>query len=347
MILVNSPGNNVAYAPLEHATWNGCAFADLVFPFFLFIVGVSLVISFTKRRKQGEGDSRLLSRIFQRTLVIFGLGLAFNGFPFTHLATFRIPGVLQRIALCYFFASLLYLKATLRTLAVVFATLLAGYWFIMTRIPVPGFGAGNLTREGNLAAFVDRVLISGHMYRPAYDPEGILSTLPSIATVLLGIFSGRWLQSSFSGKDKSLGLLVAGVACVIGGRFWNATFPINKGLWTSSYVLFSGGFSLILLSACYWLIEVRRVRAWGRPFEMFGVNAIAIYVLHVLFIKIQNLIPVSQPDGTPGNLKFFITDHLFGWAQPRDASLLYALSYAFFWFGIFAVLYRKRIFIKI
>jgi predicted acyltransferase len=347
MILVNSPGNGTAYAQLEHAEWNGCTLTDLVFPFFLFIVGVSLVFSFTKRRERRESDARLLRRVFRRALIIFSLGLVLNGFPHAHLSTLRIPGVLQRIALCYFFASLLYLKTSIRTLAAIFAILLAGYWLLMTRAMAPGLGAGDLTREGNLAAFVDRALLSGHMYRPVYDPEGVLSTLPAIATVLLGVFSGRWLQSSFSGKDKALGLLAAGAAGVMGGRFWNASFPLNKALWTSSYVLFTGGLALILLAVCYWLIEVRGWRAWGRPFEILGVNAIAAYILHILFLKIQNLILMPQPDGAPGNLRFFITNHLFGWASPKDASLLYALSYTFLWLGVFTVLYRKQIFIKI
>ena len=347
MILVNSPGNSTAYGQLDHSEWDGCTFTDLVFPFFLFIVGLSLVFSFANRRERGETDRELLAQVLRRTLIIFGLGLALNGFPLYHLSSLRIPGVLQRIALCYLFASLLSLKTSLRTLAGIAAGLLVGYWLLMTRFPVPGFGMGNLSKEGNLAAYLDRLILPGHLYRPVYDPEGLLSTLPAVVTTLLGVFAGTWLRSSFSKKDKALWLVAAGAAGILGGRLWNPFFPINKALWTSSYVLFTGGLACLTMAFCWYAIEIRGWRGWGRPFEIFGTNAIAAYFLHVFFLKIQNLIHIPQPDGSPGNLRFFITNHLFGWATPQNASLFYALSYTLLWLGFFTVLSRRKIFIKI
>lgn len=347
MILVNSPGNETAYGPLEHAEWHGLTPTDLIFPFFVFIVGVSLVFSLRRRLEEGAARSELLAQVFKRTLILFGLGLVLNGFPYYDLTTIRIPGVLQRIALCYFFASVLFLWASISVQIAAFVAILVGYWWMMVRIPVPGFGAGNLTLEGNLAAYIDRALLSGHMYRPGYDPEGILSTLPAVATALSGILAGIWLRSSGRLERKVTGLLEAGVIFLLAGWKWGQIFPINKALWTSSYVLVTTGWALLVLSACYGAIEIMGWRKWSKPFEVFGINAIAAYFLHVLFLKIQNRIPVPRMDGTPGNLRFFITDHLFGtWLSPANASLAYAVGYTLFWLLVFWNFHRRKLFIK-
>jgi predicted acyltransferase len=342
MILVNSPGNETCYAQLDHSAWNGCTFTDLVFPFFLFIVGVSLAFSLTRRLSRGESPHDVYRQIAKRSLILFALGLGLNGFPSYHLSTIRLLGVLQRIALCYSVAAVLFVKTRPRTQAWVAAGLLVGYWLLMTHFPVPGYGAGILTKEGNLAAYVDRMLLAGHMYRPVYDPEGLLSTLPAIATTLLGNLTGSWLLSgrSFGAKLGFLG--GAGILLCALGWIWGFSFPINKALWTSSYVLWTGGLALLLLGVCSWLVEVRGIRRWSRPFEIFGLNAIAVYVMHVLGLKIQNLIHIGT-----SNLRFFLTEHLFGGVAPKDASLLYALSYTFLWFVVLSGLYRKRIFLKI
>jgi len=350
MMLVNSPGNQTAYAPLEHAEWNGWTPTDLVFPFFVFILGVSLVFSFRKRRESNENDGDLLRQILKRTAIIFGLGLLLNGFPYYHLDTIRIPGVLQRIALCYLFASLLYLRLTIKQLALLAAGILIGYWLLLTRIPVPGFGAGNLSKQGNLAAFLDRMILHGHTYTPEYDPEGILSTLPAIATALLGIFTGSWLLNEEAAPPKKLfWMLGAGAAGIVLGLIWDPAFPINKALWTSSYVLFTGGLALALLAICYWLIEIKGFRGpLAKFFEVYGMNAIAAYVVSISLLKIQNRIPVPNPDGSAGNLRLFITRRLFeSWTSPVNASLMYALSYTLLWYWILSTLHRKRIFIKI
>jgi predicted acyltransferase len=348
MILVNSPGNQTAYAPLEHAEWNGLTPTDLVFPFFVFILGVSLVFSFAKRRESGHGDRQLILQIVRRTAIIFGSGLLLNGFPYYHLSTLRIPGVLQRIAICYFFAAVLYLRLNLKSLLILTVGLLVGYWLLMTRIPVPGFGVGDLSKEGNLAAYIDRLLLHGHTYTPDYDPEGILSTLPAIATALIGVLTGRWLmRKDKTPHEKAVGLLCAGIVGLLVGEIWNRWFPINKALWTSSYILFTAGAGLVLLAICYWLIEIKGIRGWSKFFEVFGVNAILAYVLSILDLKIQNRIPIANPDGTAGNLRLFITHHLFGWTSDVNASLLYALCHTLLWFFILRWLYRKRIFFKI
>lgn len=348
MILVNSPGNGTAYAPLEHAEWHGWTPTDLIFPFFVFIVGVSLVFSLTKRLERGDDPSDIFRQILKRSAVIFCLGLLLNGFPYYRLETIRIPGVLQRLALCYLFASALFLKTRLRTQLALAGGLLVGYWLLMTQVSVPGFGAGDLSQEGNLAAYIDRALLTGHIYKPAYDPEGILSTLPAVATALLGNAAGAWLLSSRDDARKLKGMVAAGTVSVAAGLLWSVAFPINKALWTSSYVLFTAGLALYLLAFCYWLNDVKGRRGWSKVFEIFGTNAIAAYLLHILFLKLQNLWHMPRMDGTPGNARLFISEHLFStWTSPQNASLLYALCYTALWAGIFAMLHRKKIFIRI
>ena len=348
MILVNSPGNDSAYGPLEHAKWNGMTPTDLVFPFFVFIVGVSLVFSLRSRLEQGVSRTELLGQVFKRSLIIFGLGLLLNGFPLYNLSTIRILGVLQRIGLCYFFASVIFLWGTLSTQILALVAILLGYWGFMTLFPVPGYGADILTMEGNLASFIDRALLARHLYRPIYDPEGILSTFPAVATALCGTLTGMWLRFSSAQVRKVTGMLQAGLVCLLAGWKWGYFFPINKALWTSSYVLVTAGWALVLFSLCYWLIEIRGWRRWSKPLEVFGVNALAAYVLHVFFLKVQNRISMPRLDGSAGNLRFFITDHLFGtWLNPMNASLAYAVGYVLLWLLLFWNFYRRKVFIKI
>jgi predicted acyltransferase len=347
MILVNSPGNETAYPPLDHAPWNGLTPTDWVFPFFVFIVGISLVFSLSKRLENEKDRAALTAQVLKRALIIFGLGLLLNGFPYYHLSTVRIPGVLQRIAICYFVGALFFIWTNISVQIGAIALLLLGYTWIMTHLQVPGFSVGDLSKEGNFAAYIDRAVFGAHLYRPVYDPEGILSTLPAIATGLFGNLTGYWMKSSGAPIRKATGCFQSGLVFLLAGWKWGQYFPINKALWTSSYVLVTTGLALLILGACYWNIEINGWKKWSKPFEVFGVNAIAAYFLHVFFLKVQNLIHLPQQDGSPGNLRFFITQHLFGWASLPNASLLYALSYTFFWLAIFWILYRKRIFIKV
>lgn len=348
MIVVNTPGNQLAYAQLDHSEWNGCTLTDLVFPFFLFISGVSLVFSLARRVEKGATQG-LTAQIFKRTAIIFGLGLFLNAIPNWHPSTIRLLGVLQRIALCYCLGSLLYLRTGLKTQIGVAAGALAGYWLMMTYIPVPGYGAGLLTKEGSLASYIDRLILGPHTYRQGvFDPEGMLSTLPALATALLGTFSGVWLRGAGDGRRKALGLTLGGTVLMSAGSFWGLYFPINKALWTSSYVLYTGGLAMLALAFCYWLIELRGIKAWGRPFEAFGVNAIAAYIAPILLLKFLVLYKLPVAGGEPVQLRIWLCDRLLGtWLSPLNASAAFAFGYMFLWLGVFIVLKRRQILIKI
>ena len=342
MILVNSPGNQTAYTWLDHSAWNGCTFADLVFPFFIFIVGVSTTFTLSHARAHNFGNKDLFPKIFKRTLLLFAVGLLLNAFPrHFDLATIRVFGVLQRIAICYFITSMLFLTTRVSTQAIIMLGLVVSYWLIMMFIP-----EYDLTPQGNVAAYVDRLLFSAaHLYGKVFDPEGLLSTLPSIATALLGNLTGIWLLSSYNHKVKLTGMTLAGFFALVAGWVWGLYFPINKTLWTSSYVLWTAGLALILLACCYWLIEVKTIKKWARPFEIFGLNAMLAYVLHVFFLKIQAVISLPRPDGSAGNLRYFITDHFFGGVSLLNASLLYACSYTLLWLlmiYLFAIMVKTR-----
>jgi predicted acyltransferase len=349
MVLVNSPGNETAFPLLAHSAWNGCTLADLVFPFFIFIVGVSLVLALSKHRQQGYSQKALVLTVLKRSLILFCLGLFINAVPFhMNFATLRVYGVLQRIAICYCAGAVLFLTTRIRTQAIIAAGLLVGYWLVMTLVPVPGYGVASLTPDSNLAAYIDRLVFSSaHLYEKIYDPEGILSTFPAIAGVLLGNLTGAWLQSRFSKPQKMLGLLLAGGLSLLLGWIWSLDFPINKNLWTSSFVLWTTGLGLLLLALCYGLIDIKGWRRWSKPFEIFGVNAIALYVGHIYLLRLQAMIHLPRQDGSAGHLRFFITEHLFGWTSLKMASLLYAVTYILFWLGVFSILYRKKIFIRV
>ncbi|HEX8474118.1 MAG TPA: heparan-alpha-glucosaminide N-acetyltransferase domain-containing protein [Pyrinomonadaceae bacterium] len=351
MILVNNPGTwGVIYDPLEHAEWHGWTPTDFVFPFFLFIVGVSVNLALARRSESGGSKRDLYLKIARRTLLIFALGLILSGFPYYDFQTIRIPGVLQRIAVCYFFASLIFLKTNWKTQAFIAASLLILYCLMMLLVPVPGYGAGNLGKQGNLAAYLDRALLGGHLWRYAkvYDPEGILSTIPALATTLCGVLTGRLLRSRRSPLEKVAAMFVAGAAGVVCGWVWNFWFPINKALWTSSFVLFTAGMALELLAVCYWLIDLKGYRRWAMPFVVFGTNALAVYFLSELSSHITSLVTFSRADGKSVDLKTLIYENLFAsWASPINASLLYAVSTVLFWLGVMTILYRKRIFIKV
>jgi len=346
MVLVNNPGTwRAVYPPLRHADWHGWTPTDLVFPFFLFIVGVSIPLSLGRRA--GEGRERpVLARVLRRSAVIFLLGIVLNGFPWFDWATLRIPGVLQRIALCYLAAALIYLATGWRGQAWAAAGLLLGYWALMTLVPVPGYGAGDLGKAGSLAAYIDRTLLgSAHLWQQAkvYDPEGLLSTLPAIATTLLGVLAGGWVAAGRSPKAVAAGLAVAGLAAAVLGAGWGLWFPINKALWTSSYALFTAGLAAVTLSGCYWLVEARGFRRWAWPFAWFGVNALALFFLSTLAAKVLLLVRVG-PEAT--RLHAWLFERLFvTWAASLNASLAsvslaWALAYVLIWWGAMWLMFR-------
>lgn len=351
MILVNNPGSwSYVYAPLRHAEWHGWTPTDLIFPFFLFIVGVAMPISFGKRLARGDSRRRLLAHVVRRSSILFALGLFMAAFPgFGDWGTLRIMGVLQRIGLVYLIASLLYLMLRPRGRWAAAGLLLLGYWALMTLVPVPGSGAGDLSPAGNLGAFLDRILLGqGHLWHgDPWDPEGLLSSLPAVATTLLGVFTGEWIVSRRPGWRKSLGLAAASLLAIALGLLWGRAFPINKSLWTSSYVVFTAGMAGLCLAASYWAIDVRGWKTWSKPFVVYGMNAIAVFVASGLVTKAMVRWRVPS-GGETTSLYHWIYERLFAsWAGPLNGSLLFALSYIAFWLGLMWILYRRKIFIKI
>ena len=353
MILVNNPGNDFAYAPLNHAQWNGWTPTDLIFPFFLFIVGVSLTLSFRARVERGESRRNLLLHSLRRSAVIFLIGLFLNGFPLFHLENWRVAGVLQRIALAYLAAAIITLFSGWRGIALWAAGLLIGYWVAMRFIPVPGLGLPGTDMpindpNANLGWYLDKLYLPGAMYEKTRDPEGILSTFPAIATALLGVLTAEWLGKSMSAARKLNGLLAFGLAGILAGQVWHLWFPINKKLWTSSFVLFTAGCALLALAACFWLCDVKMRRGWWtKPFLVFGTNAIAAYALADMASSL--LFHLEFRSGHRYmNLQAFLYQKLCGGipSQPLG-SLAYSLVFVMIcWLPIY-YMYRKGIFLKV
>jgi len=363
MILINMAGvTDQVYPFLLHADWHGCTPTDLVFPFFLFIVGVAMAFSISKYLnitktpaypvyKKGWGG--LYSRIIRRSALLFILGLFLNGFWNYDWNTIRIMGVLQRISLSYFFAALIVIKLPRKGQVTVAFLLLISYWIAMSFIPVPGYGVGNLTRDGNLGAYIDRLIIgTAHLYKgdkfnSLGDPEGLFSTIPAVVSVLLGYFTGEWLGKQPVKSRTTMTLLIVGLSCLVIGEVWGFGFPINKKLWTSSYVIFTTGWALLLLAACYELVEVRCFRRWGKPFEVMGLNAIFVFVASVLMIKILVKTHIGTGENSP-TIYTWIYEHFFtSWAGAMNGSFLFALVTLLFWWGVVYGMYRKRWFVKI
>jgi len=353
MILVNNPGTwEAMHPPLAHAAWHGWTPTDLIFPFFLFIVGVSITLAFARRVEAGGRKRDLYLKILRRTALIYAFGFLLAGFPYFNLSTIRLTGVLQRIAVCYFFAAIIFLKTNWRTQSLIAALLLLLYWALPEFIAAPGYAAGDLSKEGSLAAFVDRVVLGDHIWKGGgriYDPEGLLSTIPAIATTLSGVLAGHWLRQPREAHEKAAGLFVAGLASVVVGWIWSGWLPINKALWTSSYVVFTTGMGLQLLALCYWLVDIKKYRGWALPFRVFGVNALAVFVLSGLAARLLSLWKMPRADGRAGNLQTYIYERVFAplATAPADSSLLYALVYVLVWLGLMAILYRRKIYIKV
>lgn len=363
MILVNNPGNwSAVYWPLDHAEWNGWTPTDLIFPFFLFIVGISIHLSFTARREKGASRAELMKHSVRRAVIIYAIGLFLNGFPYFDLHTIRFTGVLQRIAVVYLISAVLVLYAGKKTWAGVTVGLLVGYWLLMTRMS--GF---DLTPDGNLAAWLDRKVMYEHLWvKHRWDPEGILSTLPAIATCLIGVFTGVFLRGARDvgrGSQKtSTRLIAVGVVGLIVGKLWGLAFPINKNLWTSSYVLFTAGFGLVVLGLIYAVVEKNpglpktgadrgtrgtQVVWWGRPFVWYGSNAIVVYAASSFVGKASISFHVMW-QGKSVAWKTYLYERIFApLAQPYHASLLWASAYVLTFLVLAWIMYRKAIFIKI
>lgn len=352
MMLVNSPGNHGAvYPQLKHAVWNGWTFADTVFPSFLFIMGVSLVFSLESRRENAAGAGDIESRIVKRTLILFALGLFINSFPIFHLSTLRIPGVLQRIALCYFFTSLIILKSSsIKSRIFWLFGLLGSYWLMMRFIPVPGIGAGMLEPGRNFASYIDSLFLSGHMwsYYGTWDPEGLISTIPAIATSLFGALTGYWLRSLYPGRVIAAGMLGAGIFLIVLGVLLDTHLPINKSIWTSTFSIFMAGIALCSFVPFYLLMDLGEYRLWARPLTILGVNPIAIYFLSEILDTSLRFIHLSLPNGYALSCRSYLFQSVCAPnATPEVASLLYGLGFVFSMFLIAWAMWRKRIFIKI
>lgn len=349
MILVNNPGSwGYVYAPLGHAKWHGWTPTDLIFPFFLFIVGVAMSFALSRPLQDPAVRKKLYIKIIRRTLIIYGLGLFMAAYPKFNFSTLRLVGVLPRIAICYCIAAFITLNTKPKGQALIVAGLLFLYWGMMTLIPVPGFGAGDLSVQGNLAAYIDNSLLHGHMWKEMWDPEGFVSTIPAIATTLLGVLTGHLLRSGLDKKEIAGWLFTGGWIAILVGLVWDIVFPINKALWTSSYVVFTAGAALQFLGFCYWLIDVKGYKRWAKPALIYGMNAITVFFLSGMVVKTMIWIKMDGDDGKLITLYTWIYQNLFvPWAGPMNGSLAFAVTTVLFWFSMMAILYQKKIFIKI
>ncbi|RMF27066.1 MAG: DUF5009 domain-containing protein [Bacteroidetes bacterium] len=342
MVIVNDPGSwDYVYAPLRHAEWHGITPTDLVFPFFLYIMGVAVVLALSRRLAKGATPRALYGKILRRTLILFALGLFLNLFPDFQFAELRVAGVLQRIALVYLACALLFLHTGWRGQLWWGVGLLVGYWLAMCFIPTPGYGEVLLEPGKNLAAWVDSHLLPGRFYQGTWDPEGLLSTLPAIGTGISGMLVGHLLLSKRSNEHKLIWMLVGGFLAFVAGSVWDWFFPINKNLWTSSYVLYTSGLATLTFAACLWFVDVLGYRSWTHFGVVFGMNAIAAYVLHGV------LIHAFLAGGESSVVHRFFTGLTHLGLEPKLASFLWALSYTLLIYLIAWVLYRRRIFIKI
>ena len=364
MILVNNPGSWAhVYPPLLHAKWHGWTPTDLVFPFFLFIVGVAIVLAYDKRISQGVERKALASKATRRTVILFALGLLMAAWPFFQFQPefgirpaffkLRYMGVLQRIALCYLAASFLYLFVSRRGRTYWLIGLLAGYWILMAFVPVPGYGAGMLDDPvATLSAYLDRMLLGeNHLWAGTgrtWDPEGLLSTLPAIGTALLGVRTGEILARRHDDATKVARIMVHGAIFMALGYMWDWVFPINKGLWTSSYVLFTGGMAMLALGVSYWLVDVKGLTKWTRPFTIYGVNALTVFFMSGIVAKTLIIWKVPGADGDPISVYGWLYQTIFlPLASPVNASLMFAIAWVLVWYAVLALMWRKGIVIKV
>jgi predicted acyltransferase len=381
MLLVNDPGSwGSIYPPLEHAAWNGWTPTDLIFPFFLFIAGVTTHLSLTARRAHGATESDIRRQIIRRGLLIFLLGFLVNGFPFftwsaiagvpdpsfahrvvDRLYHWRIMGVLQRIGLAYFVAALLTQGRSVKQQVATIAVLLYGYWFAMTLLPVPDSGTmgqivlGDASRT--MAAWWDRLLLDWSRFglgnhtwvnSVTWDPEGIFSTIPAICTAMLGNLAGQWLSIKRPLEQRLNGLFAAGALGMMAGLMWNWSFPINKSLWTSSYVMFSAGMAAVAIATIMWIVDIHKIKSWTKPFVIYGMNPMAAFVGSGVMARCIYSIFTVTYRGKPTPLETAIYEGGFAsWLDPVNASLAFAITFVLFWFGVLYVLYRKKIFFKV
>jgi predicted acyltransferase len=364
MIMVNNPGGEGAWSEMRHAEWNGFTATDLVFPTFLFVVGASIVFSIQARLDRGDSRAKLAWHSLLRAAILFLLGIVVNGFPYFHLDHLRFYGVLQRIAICYLAVSLFYLwDRRVWTKVALLVCVLIGYWILVRWVTVPGAGVPGrdiplLDKNQNIVAWLDRELMPGHLYEDwvthnLRDPEGLLSDIPAVGTTLIGLMAGLWLSGKRETKSKILGLAAGAAVCLVTGYLWSIWFPLNKKMWTSSYVLVAAGWSLLLFALAYWLIEQR---GWGKsgaskrilwPWLVFGSNAIVAYIISELLGTALSLVRFTS-DGHRDDALSFVYMHVFDpIGDPGWRALAFSVSYTAVCFLPVWVLYRKKIFVKV
>jgi predicted acyltransferase len=411
MVLVNNPGNwgNI-FAPLEHANWHGCTPTDLVFPFFIFVLGAAIPLAILSKVLNQQSFLKILTRSLR--IISLGLFLGFygkieildlDGYPLliskliitgivayillgnfkpkiklslvltlffififlafsgiTAYSEVRLPGVLQRIGIVYFFTSLIYLKTEIKDQVIIVVLLLVGYWASMTLIPVPNFGPANLNKGTNLAAWIDNLLLKNHLwsFSKTWDPEGILSTIPAIANGIIGLLIGQLLNSSLAKKEKALKMFGIGLALVISGLIWNEFFPFNKSLWTSSFVLYTAGFATLFLTIFYYAIDIKGYKNWTTPILIWGVNPMIVFFLSGILPRVLSSIKVPNPAYIIGNLndipeQIGLQDYLNRFCiapyfeEPKIASLIWALLNILFWSIVLWYFYKKKLFFKV
>ena len=357
MLLVNNPGSWAhIYPPLEHAAWHGWTPTDLIFPFFLFIVGITTHLAREGRRAAGASESDLRRRMWRRGLLIILAGWLLAAFPFwplTRLTGLRLPGVLPRIGVTYIATELLTRRGTLRRQVLVVVGLLFGYWAAMTLLPVPGqpgLGLDHLDDpSATLAAWLDRALLDGHLWKQSrtWDPEGILSTIPAIGTAMLGTFAGRWLATDHPLEVRVNGLFGAGAIATWLGLMWGWSFPINKSLWTSSYALFTAGMAALVLATIVWLVDLQGRTRWARPFLPFGVNPLLAFLGSGLMAKLMGSLVTVEIAGELVPVQAVVYRTGFAsWLAPRDASLAFAVAFVVVWWALLAPLARRGVILK-
>ena len=360
MMLVNNPGSwGHIYPPFKHAAWHGWTYTDTVFPFFLWIVGVAMTFSMAKRIEQGADRNKLMLHVLKRSAAIIAIGLFLNGFPFGlafgHNFSFdmmRFPGVLQRIGLCYLIAGTILLYSSITWQIRWTAIFLVGYWLLIRLVPVPGYGAGILEPMGNLAWYIDSTVLAGHTWRgapvPGFDPEGIISMIPAIATTMLGILTGYFVRSQRSTEDKTGWMFFWGSILILAGLTMDNWLPINKNLWTSSYTVFMAGLSLVVFTCCYWVIDVKGYKRWTKPFEIYGLNAITMFALSGIIGRLITLIKLTGSDGSVISFKTWYYETFFlSIGDPMLASFLHSIAFMLGLYLIAYIMYRQKWVLKV
>lgn len=359
MLLVDYPGDwDNKYKPFIHAYWNGFTLADLIFPSFLFIVGVAMMFSLSKRKTNGDSHTKIMKHVAKRALILILLGWLSNAFldsqPIYSLKTLRLMGVLQRIAIVYVICSYLYLKVRIKTLAYIGGGLLVGYWALSTLVPVPGYGTPNINIHpseaiANLSVWLDSTILGNHIaeWNKPFDNEGILGTIPATATCILGMLVGAFLKTEKGSRIKTLWLFVLGTALLCIALVWNIWYPINKLLWSSSFVLYAGGWSILILASLYFVIDASGYNKWSKPFQALGKNAILVFTAALCFQGAFWRIQVPFEGGKTA-LRWMLYSKIFQplLSDPLKTSILYTFAVILFWFAVSFLLHKKKIYLR-